>query len=793
MAETLHIPSGTPENYVPTADTGLTPEEVATRQRDGLSNKVKADSGKSVWQILMSNFFTLFNLLNFALAACLLLVGSYRNMLFLGVVFSNTLIGTIQELRAKHTIEKLKLLNAPQAHAIRNGEEITCTPDELVQDDLVVLRAGDQVVADAIVRSGGGAANESLLTGESDAIGKHAGDWLMSGSYITEGKFVAQLVHVGSASYAAELTREAKTIKRPNSVLMTELNQLVRRISVILVPLGLLLFCKQYFLNHAALTAAIPTTVAAMIGMIPEGLILLTSVALAVGVVKLGRHQTLVQELYGIETLARVDVLCLDKTGTITKGEMQMEKMIPVDADEDTLRSSLAKFLGAFETSNGTLKAMTDAVKPAKVHPIATLPFSSKRKKSAVSFPEGDTLILGAPSFVLEDHFPDDLRQTIDTYTAEGFRVLALARGEGCVTDTDAPPVTQVLGLICLSDALRENAADTLAYFRQQGVTIKVISGDDPRTVSSIAKRVQLEGWERWVDATTLTTESQLRDAAEKYTVFGRVTPMQKKQLVEVLKSNGHSVAMTGDGVNDIPALKTADCSIAMAGGADAAKHAAQLTLLNADFASLPLVVDEGRRVINNITRAASLFLVKTLYSFALSVITLLFPLNYPFQPIQLTLISSVTIGIPTFFLALEPNRERVQGKFLETVMRNAVPGAAGVTLCAIAAMVMAHFGHNATVISTMATMAAGTVGLMVLTSVCLPFTLMRGTLLGVMTLGFVIAVLFAGKTFLIDVFALTPRAWLVLVTVQVLSALVMVLMRKGLNRHLEKKRPKQA
>lgn len=793
MAETLHIPSGTPENYVPTADTGLTTEEVTTRQRDGLSNKVKADSGKSVWQILMSNFFTLFNLLNFALAACLLLVGSYRNMLFLGVVFSNTLIGTIQELRAKHTIEKLKLLNAPQAHAIRNGEEITCTPDEMVQDDLVVLRAGDQVVADAIVRSGGGAANESLLTGESDAIGKHVGDWLMSGSYITEGKFVAQLVHVGSASYAAELTREAKAIKRPNSVLMTELNQLVRRISVILVPLGLLLFCKQYFLNHAALTAAIPTTVAAMIGMIPEGLILLTSVALAVGVVKLGRHQTLVQELYGIETLARVDVLCLDKTGTITKGEMQLEKLIPVEADEDTLRSSLARFLGAFENSNGTLKAMTDAVKPAEVHPIATLPFSSKRKKSAVSFPEGDTLILGAPSFVLEDHFPDDLRQTIDTYTAEGFRVLALARGEGCVTDTDAPPVTQVLGLICLSDALRENAADTLAYFRQQGVTIKVISGDDPRTVSSIAKRVQLEGWDRWVDATTLTTESQLRDAAEKYTVFGRVTPMQKKQLVEALKSNGHSVAMTGDGVNDIPALKTADCSIAMAGGADAAKHAAQLTLLNADFASLPLVVDEGRRVINNITRAASLFLVKTLYSFALSVITLLFPLNYPFQPIQLTLISSVTIGIPTFFLALEPNRERVQGKFLETVMRNAVPGATGVTLCAIAAMVMAHFGHNATVISTMATMAAGTVGLMVLTSVCLPFTLMRGILLGVMTLGFVSTVLFAGKTFLIDVFSLTPRAWLVLVTVQVLSALAMVLLRKGLNRHLEKKRLKQA
>ena len=788
MADSLRIPSGTPEHFTPTPKEGLSEREVEARLQDGRDNKVKADPGKSVWQILASNLFTFFNILNFVLAAALLIVGSYRNMLFLGVVFTNTLIGTIQELRAKRTIEKLQLLNAPQAHVLRGGKEVTCKPDELVQDDLVILRAGDQVLADALVIDGGGAANESLLTGESDAIGKHAGDWLMSGSYITEGKFTAQLVHVGEESYAAKLTREAKAIKRPTSMLMTELNKLVQQVSVILVPLGLLLFCKQYFLNHVALTTAVPSTVAAIIGMIPEGLILLTSVALAVGVVKLGRHQTLVQELYGIETLARVDVLCLDKTGTITKGEMQLEKLIPIDEGEGALKTDLARFLGAFETGSGTLAAMAASVKPADSKAIATLPFSSKRKKSAASFPEGDTLILGAPSFVLGDRLTDALRSKIDEHTADGLRVLVLARAQGRVTEEDAPEVTEVLGLICLSDILRENAAETLSFFRKQGVTVKVISGDDPRTVSCIAKRVELPGWENWVDASTLTTDEMLCEAAEKYTVFGRVTPVQKRQLVEALKKNGHSVAMTGDGVNDIPALKAADCSIAMAGGSDAAKHAAQLTLLNADFSSLPLVVNEGRRVINNITRAASLFLVKTLYSFSLSILTLLTTLSYPFQPIQLTLISSITVGIPTFFLALEPNHERVQGNFLETVLLKAAPGAAGVTLCVAASMLMSHFGHNSTVISTMAALSAGVIGLVALFRVCTPFTPIRAVLLGAMCLGFAGAVLAFGKVFLIDVSALSVTAWAVLIGVLIVSTILMVVMRILLTKRLKKK-----
>ena len=763
MQEQLNIPAGQPEHFEPTRSSGLTGQEARERREAGLGNKVKADPGKSVWRILAGNFLNLFNMLNFALAACLALVGSYRNMLFLGVVFSNTLIGTVQELRAKRTIEKLQLLSAPQAHVLRDGQEQVCRPEELVRDDLVILRAGDQVLADAVVIQGAGAANEALLTGESDAVSKRPGDWLMSGSHITEGRFVAQLVYVGNESYAARLTKAAKAIQRPKSALMTELGKLVRLVSMVLVPLGALLFCKQFFLDHNALEAAVPLSVAAMIGMIPEGLILLTSVALAVGVVKLGRRNTLVQELYGIETLARADVLCLDKTGTITKGEMQVEALVPLMADETAIRRALARFLGAFEATSGTLKAISQAVPPAANDACAVLPFSSQRKKSAASFPDGETLILGAPSFVLGEAYDPELRAQVDAAAGRGLRVLVLARARGAIQGEETPPATEVLGLVQLSDVLRDNAAQTLRYFREQGVTVKVISGDDPRTVSAIARRVELEGWQDWVDAATLTDEAALEEAAEHYTVFGRVTPQQKCQLVEALKRRGHSVAMTGDGVNDIPALKAADCSIAMAGGADAAKHAAQLTLLDADFAAMPMVVREGRRVVNNITRAASLFLVKTLYSFGLSILTLLLPAAYPFQPIQLTLISTLTIGVPSFFLALEPNEERVSGNFLEKVLLRAVPGALAVMACATSAMLMEFAGYDLDECSTLATLSAGMVGLLVLGSICLPLTPMRLGVLVAMCVGFASAVAFAGHVFFLEVASLGAEGWLLL------------------------------
>lgn len=775
--DSLDIPTELPESFTPTPESGLTDEEAASRR----PNITKADPGKSVGQILRENLLTLFNLLNIALGVCLALVGSWRNMLFLGVVISNAAIGTIQELRARNTIRRLKLLSSPEAHVIRHGQERACRPEDLAEGDLVILRAGDQVPADAVVRQGTGAANESLLTGESDPEQKRPGDWLMSGSYIAEGRFVAQLVHVGDESYAARLTRFAREIRRPKSALMTDLNKLIRFVSVLLVPIGLMLFAKQYFLMDVPLAEAIPSAVAAMIGMIPEGLMLLTSVAMAAGVIKLGRHHTLVQELYGIETLARADVLCLDKTGTITTGRMALETLVPLDVQEDELRAAISRFLGAFELNTGTLQAIAQEVAPGTEAPIAVLPFSSARKKSAASFADGETLILGAPDFVMGAQYSPALRAQAEAYACQGKRVLLLARAEGCVTEAEAPAVASTLGLCVIGDEIRENAADTLRYFREQGVTLKVISGDDPQTVSRIAQTVGLEGAENWADVSRLT-DDELEEACERYTVFGRVTPERKRTLVEALKACGHSVAMTGDGVNDIPALKAADCSIAMAGGADAAKHAAQLTLLDGDFASMPLAVGEGRRVIGNITRAASLFLVKTLYSFALAVLMIFIPAAYPFQPIQLTLVSSLTIGVPTFFLALEPNRSRVQGNFLQTVALRAIPGAAAVTVCAIMAMLAGLRGVPQEVCSTMATLSAGCVGLMMLFTICRPFTPLRAAVLASMTAAFVGAVLLFGEFFfLVDLSNAHTLGLvnLILIAAGVMLALSMLLRRQ--------------
>lgn len=791
MQDELVIPSGLPEDFSTSPHEGLSPDEASRRREQGLGNTSTADEGKTVWQILRENLFTLFNLLNVCLALALLLVGSYRNMLFMGVVISNTLIGTVQELRARNTIRKLQVLSAPTVHVMRGGTEEACKPDDLVKGDVVILRAGDQVCADAIVLEGSGAANESLLTGESEAVMKHRHDWLMSGSYITEGRFVAQLERVGDDSYANRLTRSARKIKRPQSALMTDLNKLIKLVSCILVPLGILLFCKQYFLAGAPLTQAVPSSVAAMIGMIPEGLILLTSVAMAVGVIKLGRRDTLVQELYGIETLARADVLCLDKTGTITTGEMTVTALHPLDGDEAALTAALSRFLGAFETTSGTLRALAEKAAPGGEQPVAVLPFSSQRKKSAASFADGTTLILGAPAMVLGDAYTGEVQRLAEEAAAAGSRVLALAEAEGRVTETEVPSEPRALGLIVLADTLRPNAALTLRYFQQQGVTVKVISGDDPRTVSAIACRVELPGWDMWVDASTLQTQEDIEAACERYTVFGRVTPSQKQQLVEALKRSGHSVAMTGDGVNDIPALKAADCSIAMAGGSDAAKHAAQLTLLTADFACLPLVVGEGRRVVNNITRSASLFLVKTLYSFALSVLLLLLPGAYPFQPIQLTLISTLTIGTPSFFLALEPNEERIRGSFLETVLSRAIPGAAAVALCATLSMMTAHLGWSSEVSSTLATLSAGCIGLMVLFTVCWPFSSLRAALWGLMAAGFALGVLVLGKIFFLV--PLSGTQLLVLAALVLLGGAILFAARSLMNRRTHQHQQAQA
>ncbi|MBQ2953681.1 MAG: HAD-IC family P-type ATPase [Clostridia bacterium] len=750
------------------AASGLTEAEAAARPR----NVVTEAPGKSVWQIIASNLFTPFNALNVALALCLALVGSWRNMLFMGVVISNTLIGTVQELRARATIRRLSLLNVPLSHVLREGRERECRPEELALGDLIILRAGDQVPADAAVISGSGAADESMLTGESDAIAKAAGDELLSGSCIVRGRIVAQLTRVGDDSYAARLTRSAREIKRPRSALMLEMNRLIRIVSCILLPLGVLLFCREFFLDGVALTSAVPSAVAAMVGMIPEGLMLLTSVAMAVGVVKLGRRGTLVQELYGIETLARADVLCLDKTGTLTTGRMAVHALHPVEGDDAALRAALARFLGAMDDPSPTLNALRDAVPAAQEEAVAVAPFTAERKMSAATFADGTTLLLGAPTFVLTAEQLTPHQAHIAAWAEAGCRVLAFCRSCEPVREGAALQAEALLGFCVLTDELRPHVHETLAYFAGQGVEIRVISGDDPRTVASIARQAGLEG--EAVDASALD-DVQLDAACERCTIFGRVTPVQKKLIVEALKRRGHSVAMTGDGVNDIPALKAADCSIAMPGGAQAARQVAQLSLLDGDFSALPEVVGEGRRVIGNITRAASLFLVKTLYSFALALLVLFLPVAYPFQPIQLTLVSTLTIGAPSFFLALEPNRQRVQGGFLQTVLLRAIPGSAAVTLCAAAAM-LCHsvFGWSDADCSTLATLSAGVVGVLMLLRVCRPLTRLRGALVITSAVAFVGAVLLLGRVFCLT--TLTGPALLALPVLIAAAAGVMAL-----------------
>ena len=529
----LKIPTAPPEGTVPTSREGLTSEEAAKRAAAGKSNRRTEDPGKSVFRIVADNLFTLFNLLNFALAACLALVGSWRNMLFLGVVFSNTLIGTVQELRARATLRKLRLLNTKSGCVIRDGKEVKCPQEELVLGDLAVFRIGDQIPADVVITEGVCAADESLLTGESEPVPRKAGDLLMSGSFLTEGRVTAQTVAVGDDAYAARLMREAKRIRSPKSELMTELNKLVSLVSKLLVPIGVMLFLEQYFLLKTPIADAVPKAVAAMIGMIPEGLILLTSVALTAGVVKLGRRKTLVQELFGIETLARVDTLCVDKTGTLTTGKMQFDRLVPLEADEAELEEKTRQFMSAFEASSGTLKAIAERFGNGSGNATAVVPFSSARKKSAASFPDGKTLILGAPSFVTDRPVP----QT-EQWTENGYRVLLLAEADGQIARDSMPKAKRFLGLLILRETLRPAAKETLRWFGSEGVSVRIMSGDDPRTVAAAARTLELLGSDRYVDCAALSDE-ELCAAAEEHVIFGRLTPDRKRVLVEALKAKG--------------------------------------------------------------------------------------------------------------------------------------------------------------------------------------------------------------------------------------------------------------
>ena len=764
--------------------TGLTNEEVQERIAQGQVNNNENPNTRTYKQIILENTLTFFNFLNLVLLVLVLLVGSYKNSMFVGIIFINTVIGIIQEIRAKKTIDKLAILTESKTVVLREGKKWKISTEKLVVDDLIFLKAGEQVPADAKILEGSLEVNESLLTGEADNLPKNTGDELFSGSFVTAGQACCQIIHVGSDNYASRITSEAKEFKRHNSELRNSLNAILKVISIIIVPLGAMLFYKQYYFVGDNIRDSVVNMVAAVLGMIPEGLVLLTSVALTLGALKLAQKKTLVQELYCIETLARVDTLCLDKTGTITEGTMCVEAVesYPPVYDEisgeaagnktesgeskndrtessDLVEVSAASEISAVSAAEAIAKEDGSSIlspreeseagtetysqeDPEKIREIEhimgnllsvlkdqnatadalrarfkvsqdmeldhVIPFSSDRKYSGAAFKDTGTYLMGAVQFLFPEGNPE-LAEYCSGFAKEGLRVLVVAHSENVNEGTEIPAGLEPIGLLLLTDVIRQEAPDTMAYFESQGVDLKVISGDDPVTVSAIARRAGLKNAEQYVDATTITTQEQMDEAVATYSVFGRVTPQQKQAMVKSLQAQKHTVAMTGDGVNDVLALKEADCSIAMAEGSDAAKNIANVVLLDSNFAAMPEIVNQGRRVVNNIRTAASMFLIKTIFSVLLSLITIFFGDAYPFEPIQMSLISACAVGIPTFLLAQENNYEKIDHTFLRHVFMNAFPAAVTITGCVFSVMLVCqNVYHSNAMLNTACVLVTG-------------------------------------------------------------------------------------
>lgn len=747
--------------------TGLTDEEVRQRVEEGLTNRADISTDKTTKEIVISNVFTYFNLIFLVITILLIMVGSFRNLTFLPIIIGNTVIGIVQEIRAKKTLEKMSLLNAPRADVIRNGSVKQISTEELVKDDVILLTAGKQICADAVVISGNIQVNESLLTGEADEVEKTEGSTLMSGSFVVSGECYARLEKVGNESYISKLSLEAKSMGgKEQSEMIRSINLIVKWVGIVIIPIGLILFWQSHFVNGESITKSVTSTVAAIIGMIPEGLYLLTTVALALSTMKLARKKVLLHDMKSIETLARVDVLCVDKTGTITEPDMKLKEIFlcknsGADGTQtaltlDELKSLILDYANASVDNNATMLALKAYAADALTNNTSALhrtavsqqAFSSSLKYGSVTFSDG-TYLLGAPEFIMHEDFAR-IEEEIIPYADKGDRVLLFARYDGENVENGINGSVTPLGFVALANPIRENAVKTFEYFKSQGVAIKVISGDNPRTVSRIAIQAGIESAESFVDAATLDTEDKIADAVNKYTVFGRVTPKQKKQLVKALQAKGHTVAMTGDGVNDILAMKDADCSVAMASGSEAAAQAAQVVLLDSDFAHMPDVVYEGRRVVNNIQRSASLFLVKNIFSLLLSMFSVILMVTYPLEPAQVSLISMFTIGVPGFLLALEQNKDRIKGRFITNVMLKALPG--GLTdVIAVGALVVCGevFCISDASIGTIATLVLSVVGFMILFKISEPLNGMKyaviiGNIAGLVFSGFFLKKLFA-------------------------------------------------
>lgn len=732
---------------------GLTSQQVAERFRRGENNEIVDSSTRTYTEIVKDNVFTYFNLIFAILAALLVIVGSFRDLTFMVVIVFNTIIGIIQECRSKSALDKLKILSEPKATVIRDGKLMSISVDKLVLDDIVEFSAGNQIPADAVVVSGSAQFNEALITGESEEVEKTVGDEILSGSFVVSGSCRARLTRVGKNSYVSRLTLEATRDKKDEqSELIRALDRLVKIVGVIIIPIGLVLFIQQMFFTDATFRESVTGMVAAVIGMIPEGLYLLASVAMVVSIMRLARKKVLVRNMKCIETLARVDVLCVDKTGTITDTTMKTQKLVCIgDNDHEAVTTLLSNVVAAMDNDNITMQALKEYFKNSTgVKVDKVVPFSSQNKYSGVMM-GGQSYVIGAPEFILRDAYCD-YSDMVSDFSSEGFRVLVFARYNGELDGTKLKDTVTPLGFVLLQNPIRSAAKETFEYFKNQGVEIKVISGDNPITVSRIAGEAGIKNAERYVDATTLKTDDDISRAVEVYNVFGRVVPEQKKKIVLSLKEKGYTVGMTGDGVNDVLALKEANCSIAMASGSDAASQVSQLVLVDSDFSKMPSVVDEGRRVVNNIERSASLFLVKNIYSLLLAIFSMIAVNAYPMQPSQVSLVTMFTIGVPAFFLSLEPNKSLIKGRFLTNVFSRAIPGGITDFLIVSALVVFSSiFNIDTSCVSTTCTILVSIVGFMILYKVMKPMTVWHNILFAAMICGWLFCVLFMGDLFAIN------------------------------------------
>lgn len=761
--------------FFPDKDMGLSKEQVEERILQKLVNFDDQPKTKSIKQIIASNFFTYFNFLNICLGAAVISAGIFsgqlfqgmKNCLFMGVIIINSIISIIEEIISKKIIDRLSLLSESKVTVIRDGERNEKKIDEIVLDDIIELKSGHQVVCDAVILDGEVEVNESFITGESDAIVKNPGDMILSGSFIVSGVTLARVEHIGSDNYVSQISKGAKYVKKANSVIMDSFEKLLRIISLFIIPIGIVMYFSQLNATNFNVTEAIFATVAALIGMIPEGLVLLTSSVMAVSVIRLSRYKVLVQQLHSMETLARVDVICLDKTGTLTEGQMALKEVFP---SEKITKEEMAVILNAITNTtkdeNSTMMALKKSYhEGSNVEVLDMIPFSSSRKFSAYSFSMLGSYYLGAPEILF--HGNKKVKEIVEKYSGE-YRVLVLGKSSEKITKK--PSKLEYLGYLLIEDVIRPEAKETLRYFQDQGVNVKIISGDNVDTVLNIAKRVGLSEV-TGIDVSDLTDE-ELYDCLNDYDVYGRVAPNQKQFIVSSLQQMGHTVAMTGDGVNDVLALKTSDCGIALASGSESARNVSQLVLLDSNFDSLPKVVAEGRRTINNIERSSSLLLVKTIYTVLLILFSILISTKYFFVPIQLTLITGFTIGIPSFILALEPNRELVTGNFLLKIVSKSLPVALTVVFNVILITAFKEtFGLSYALSSTLSVFLTATTGFIFLYRICKPFNFLRTILFLFLLFGFIYCAIFQYEFF--NISEITKETLLIFIVLYICSMYV--------------------